>query len=295
MSMSVNKLWIESKQGGYLLDSESFVTIGSSPNADFRIVNSYGVAGNHAQFVRKVQSWSIEPIDGQVLLNGEQVEEREVIAIGDEIQIGDSILIVKKQVNSSPLPSPPPPIPKHFPPPIPKSPPSPIPAPPPPIPGSGSFNTSGTNPPSPIYGSGGSSFTSASPASPLSPLPPGFKNPLVEGEVENVDVSEIEENHHWLCQLIKFFISIILFFIKPLMFLMSLAGGGHQIRNRTKIYRIRLKLGGRYQEVIARGDLEEAGVTMGDFISVWGFKKGGIIEMTKGYNHTVCARIIVKK
>jgi Ca-activated chloride channel homolog len=112
MDSDSKKIWIIGEQGNYLLDAQYIVAIGSNSSAAFRIGNTHGIASHHARFSRKCQSWSIEPIDGQFLLNGEEIEDREKIAIGDEIQIGDCFFIVQEENKSSPLPTPSPPISK---------------------------------------------------------------------------------------------------------------------------------------------------------------------------------------
>jgi hypothetical protein len=275
------QLLIVGEYDSFLLDDshQDVFIVGSNIGADFSITANKLIKEEHASFSRRGKSWGIEPINGKVLIEGENINKWEAIGINDSIELEDLVFIVQEAVNSHKTPLPPPPIYTPTPPPIIFTPPSPTPIPP-----------LGPSSPAPLPFASRGSY-----ASYLASLPRGWNNPTVIGEVEYVDVSEREENTNCFLVLIKFLIGIILIFLKPFMVIMSLFGGRNEIRNRTKIYRIRLEIGGRFQEVTVRGDFDGAGVNMGDIISVWGVEKRGVIEMRRGYNHTVNAQIQIRK
>ena len=79
--------------------------LGANAIADFKILD-LSIQSRHARFTRKGQSWGVEPIDGTVLLDYEEINNREVIAIGDQIQVGTLIFRVEEQAFTTPTPTP---------------------------------------------------------------------------------------------------------------------------------------------------------------------------------------------
>jgi Ca-activated chloride channel homolog len=81
-----------------LKEGQTTFLVGSDAIADFNLTYP-AIVGRHAKFTRRGQAWGIEPIDGKVFVNHDEIEMRETIAIGDQIQLGTLLFQVEAQTN----------------------------------------------------------------------------------------------------------------------------------------------------------------------------------------------------
>lgn len=89
-----------------LREGQAAFILGSDATADFNLSDST-IEGRHAKFTRRGQAWGVESVGGKVFLNRDEIEARETIAIGDQIQLGKLLFRVEEQTTvAAPLPPP---------------------------------------------------------------------------------------------------------------------------------------------------------------------------------------------
>jgi hypothetical protein len=120
------------------------------------------------------------------------------------------------------------------------------------------------------------------------PLPPKMARlsaPQVEGEVIFEKIIQIEKKDKtgWL----RIFVSILLLPFKPAMILLAWVFGGNRPKDKQDVIIIRVEEpSGNIAETRYQEELKGTSITVGDYVSLWGIRKIGVLYVKEGFNHT---------
>lgn len=132
--------------------------------------------------------------------------------------------------------------------------------------------------------------TSAPPCSPLPASMAGLGTPLLEGEV--VDTSQIQVTLPRKRSILRGTLAFFLLLFRPFLVLAAWIFGGHKPTEYRTIYLVRVQ---RTDRTIGQARIEHdmVGATMdlGDYVSIWGHSRRGIVFVQRAYNHTVDAEV----
>jgi hypothetical protein len=118
----------------------------------------------------------------------------------------------------------------------------------------------------------------------------------LEGEV--IDTRDIHVNvRKWeFGDFLRVFIGCLLLPLQPILALLTLLGGGSKPKEAQSIATFRVR---RADGTVCQGRIEHdiigATIDVGDYVSVWGSERGGVLVVEHAYNHTVGGEVILKR
>lgn len=194
------------------------------------------------------------------------------------------------------LPQPPAPAPPIPPPPIPSFTPSTGSAPLAPIP----IPTSPGGTPVPYATSSPPSPMSPSASPPLTPLPSDlvdkYGTPDLQGEVVDTRDISVKEREFGAGGWLQGLFGCVMLPFQPIAALFALSGLANRPKETKTIITFRVRcLDGTICQARVERDLAGATVDIGDFISVWGALRNGVLIVKHAYNHTVGGEIILRR
>ncbi len=125
-------------------------------------------------------------------------------------------------------------------------------------------------------------------------IPKRWGKPIVEGTV--IDTSQIQISVKSRTGFFRGILGVLLFAFRPAMVLSAwvLRGRSPSVHQPVFILRIERNDGGLEQARI-ESDLDGATMDVGDLVSIWGKRRGGITIVSHAFNHTIGAEVRTKK
>lgn len=152
---------------------------------------------------------------------------------------------------------------------------------------------------------GPGSPTPAAPAPPLRPanwtydLPAHLKKigPAgLEGSVLSINELQVSAPVNLLQAVLKMTMALILLPFRPLIVLSALIFGQRSQREKETVYTIRIEQpDGRGAETRVEGEVTTSLAIRGDYISIWGKDRGGVLLAKKIFNHTSGVETILRR
>lgn len=139
-----------------------------------------------------------------------------------------------------------------------------------------------------------------SPGYPPSPVPAvlltRYGSPNLEGRVTDTRDMNILVRKWEAGDAIRMVIGCIMLPIQPLMALLTLFGFGNKPKEARSIATFRVERSdGTLCQARIEHDLMGATIDVGDYVSVWGIERGGVLVVEHAYNHTVGGEVILRR
>lgn len=148
--------------------------------------------------------------------------------------------------------------------------------------------------PAPGTGSASASWSWPTPAPPT-PLPRSMQrlgSPVLEGIVEDVKDIQVGARPSFGQETARATWSSVLLITKPAIWLSSLLVRSTQSVNMNTHWILVVRRSDHtLKQARIEGDLTRAIVSRGDYVSLWGREKGGVLVIKQGFNHTAMAEI----
>jgi len=137
----------------------------------------------------------------------------------------------------------------------------------------------------------------AYPASPLpSDLLARYSTPDLEGEVIDTRDISVREQKTGTGDIIRILVGCLALPFQPIVALLTLFGGGSKPKEAKTIATFRVRRAdGMVSQARIEHDIVGATVDVGDYVSVWGRERKGVLAVEHAYNHTVGGEVILKR
>lgn len=117
--------------------------------------------------------------------------------------------------------------------------------------------------------------------------------PIVEGTV--VDTSQIQVSVRPRTGFFRGLLGILLFVFRPAMMLSAWILRGRSPTENQPVFILRIERDdGELEQARIESDLDGATMDLGDRVSIWGKRRGGVTIVSKAFNHTIGAEVRLK-
>lgn len=124
-------------------------------------------------------------------------------------------------------------------------------------------------------------------------IPKGWGTPIVEGTV--VDTSQIQISVKSRTGFFRGILGLLLFAFRPGMVLSAWVLRGRSSPEHQPVFILRIERDdGRVEQARIESDLYGATMDLGDRVSIWGKRRGGVAVVSKAFNHTIGAEVRLK-
>ncbi|MBA3534622.1 MAG: hypothetical protein H0T73_22110, partial [Ardenticatenales bacterium] len=127
------------------------------------------------------------------------------------------------------------------------------------------------------------------------PLPPHLargRPPNVEGEVEDTREIQVKAPRNTAAEVVRYTFAIILLPFRPMMVLLAWIFGGRRPTELQTVYLVRVRcVDGTVRQLRIEHEIAGATLDIGDYVSVWGHDRSGVLIVQHAYNHTVGAEV----
>jgi len=139
--------------------------------------------------------------------------------------------------------------------------------------------------------------TTSTPGAPSPPvLPATYRSlgpPDIEGEV--IDTNQVSVAVQRKTSVARGLAATILLFSRPLVLLTIWLFAGRRPNEYRTVHLIRVKRSdGTIGQARIEADILGATAEAGDFVSIWGTQRSGVLVLKQGFNHTVGGEILVE-
>ena len=99
----------------------------------------------------------------------------------------------------------------------------------------------------------------------------------------------------WAGGILRNAFALVLLPFRPAMVLASMIFGSRKPTEHQTVYVVRVQqANGRISQVRIEHEIVGATVDLGDYVSIWGKERAGVIVVTRAYSHTVGAEVRLK-
>lgn len=124
-------------------------------------------------------------------------------------------------------------------------------------------------------------------------IPKRWGTPIVEGTV--VDTSQIQVSVKSRTGFFRGTLGILLFVFRPAMVLSAWILRGRSSLEHQPVFILRIERDdGGLEQARIESDLDGATMDLGDRVSIWGKRRGGVTIVNQAFNHTIGAEVRLK-